>query len=284
MVAIALPIDTRSFMSVVSRDLPALADGAERAAVGEADVGEEHLVELGVARHLAQRAHLDAGRLHVDDEGGEAPVLGQRRDRCGRRAGPKRARVAQRGPHLLPVDDPLVAVADGPGREPGEVGAGARLGEQLAPDLLAGEERPQVALLAARRCRGDDRRRDHAEADEVEREVRRRAGGIEALDHDPLLRRIGRETSGALRGSGPTPVRRRSARRRTPWMPLSPAGGRGGAARRVPRCRGRALRSSWRQSAAEQRYDIRAPRDPLGARELTPGNAVRRGTVVSLST
>ena len=37
------------------------------------------------------------------------------------------------GPDLLPVDDPLVAVELGPGLERGEVAAGIRLGEPLAP-------------------------------------------------------------------------------------------------------------------------------------------------------
>jgi hypothetical protein len=51
--------------------------------------------------------------------------------------------VGQRRPHLLAVDDPLVAVAHGAGGETGDVGAGAGLAEQLAPDVLAGEDAPQ---------------------------------------------------------------------------------------------------------------------------------------------
>ena len=41
-------------------DPPAVARRAEALAVGDADVGEVHLVELGLAGHLAQRPHLDA--------------------------------------------------------------------------------------------------------------------------------------------------------------------------------------------------------------------------------
>ena len=67
---------------------------------------------------------------------------------------PQRDRWASGGPHLLAVDDPLVAVADGPGAEAGDVAAGARLAEHLAPHLLAGEERAEVALLLGRRSRG----------------------------------------------------------------------------------------------------------------------------------
>ena len=59
------------------RDGPAVVDVAEAVGVGDPHLVEEHLVEAGAAGHLAQRPHLDAGRLHVDDEPGEALVLGQ---------------------------------------------------------------------------------------------------------------------------------------------------------------------------------------------------------------
>ena len=86
---------------------------------------EEHLVEEGPAGHLLQRAHVDARLVHVDGEVGDALVLGH----LGVGAGDEHAEVgdlAARGPHLLAVDDPLVAVLDGPAVEAGEVGAGAR--------------------------------------------------------------------------------------------------------------------------------------------------------------
>ena len=150
---IAPPIDTRSFISVVSDTPPAVADVAEPLGVGDAHVGEVHLVELGLAGHLAQRPHLDAGRVHVDDEVRSCPCACGARGRCGRRACPSRDEVGERGPHLLAVDDPLVAVAHARVRQAGDVGAGAGLAEQLAPDLLAGEQRAQVAAASARRCR-----------------------------------------------------------------------------------------------------------------------------------
>ena len=62
------PIAARSFISVVSATRPALVDVTEAVRVGDADLVEEHLVERRAAGHLAQRAHLDAGRVHVDDE------------------------------------------------------------------------------------------------------------------------------------------------------------------------------------------------------------------------
>ena len=202
MVAIALPIDTRSFMRVVVATCQPLPTGPSCALGREAGFGQVHLVEFGIARHLTQRTNLDAGRLHVDEEGGEPPVLGH----VGIGAGEEQSEaglVPQRRPHLLPVHHPLVAVALGPGREPGEVGARTRLREQLAPDLLGCEERPQVPQPLLVSAVVHDRGRDHAEADRVEREVRRRAGGIELLDDESLLRRIGCDAPGALRRVDP---------------------------------------------------------------------------------
>ncbi len=143
------PIDTRSFISVVSDTPPALADVAEPLRVGDADVGEEDLVELGVAGDLAQRPHLDARRLHVDDEVRHALVLGTDSGSVRAMSMPQPSEVGERGPHLLAVDDPLVAVADARVESDGDVGAGAGLAEELAPDLLAGEQRAQVTPRVA---------------------------------------------------------------------------------------------------------------------------------------
>ena len=104
---------------------PALADVADAVGVGHPHLGQVDLVELGLAGHLAQRPHLDARRVHVEGEVGHALVLG----RLGVGAGDEHApvgEVGQRVPHLLPGDDPLVAVAHGPGGQAGQVGAGAR--------------------------------------------------------------------------------------------------------------------------------------------------------------
>ncbi len=55
--------------------------------------------------------------------------------------------VRQAGPDLLPVDDPVVAVGHRRGGQTGQVGARARLGEQLAPDVLGGGQRAQQVPL-----------------------------------------------------------------------------------------------------------------------------------------
>jgi hypothetical protein len=70
-------------------------------------------------------------------------------------------------PDLLPVDDPSVPVADRSGGEAGEVTAGPRLAEQLAPDVLAGPDPAQPALLLLIRPVGEDRRQRHPDADHV---------------------------------------------------------------------------------------------------------------------
>jgi hypothetical protein len=93
---------------------PAVVAAADGGGVGHPGVGEEDLVEHGVAGHLAQRADLDARLVHVDGEPGDALVLGH----LGVGAGDEHAQighVAERRPHLLAVDDPLVAVLR-PGR------------------------------------------------------------------------------------------------------------------------------------------------------------------------
>jgi hypothetical protein len=115
--------------------LPALADDPVR---GRARTVEEHLVEQRAAGHLAQRADRDAGLVHVEQQVGDARVLG----RVG--LGAEQAEhvvrlVRTRGPDLVAVDHPLVADELGARRERREVAARARLAVALAPDVLAGE-------------------------------------------------------------------------------------------------------------------------------------------------
>ena len=53
---------------------PAAVHVAEDALGGTTDVVEEHLGELRRAVHELERAHGDPGRVHVDEERGDAPV------------------------------------------------------------------------------------------------------------------------------------------------------------------------------------------------------------------
>ena len=128
------------------RDLPAAADLAEQVLGGHVGRREEDLVELGLAGDLAQRPHLDPGRVHVDDQVRE-PRVPLRLGVAAREQDAEVGEVRERRPDLLAVDDE-VAVLDARARAHArEVGAGARLGEPLAPDLLGGEDLRQVARL-----------------------------------------------------------------------------------------------------------------------------------------
>ena len=118
---------------------PPLAFLAEGAVDGHGHVVEEDLGELGQAVHRLDRPHDDAGAVHVDEQGGDAPV-----GRVGRPgAGQEHATVGvlgQAGPDLLAGDPPDVAGARGPAGQGGQVAAGARLRKALAPGLLAAQQ------------------------------------------------------------------------------------------------------------------------------------------------
>ena len=94
------------------RHAPARAHRAEPLAVGDAHVGEVDLVEVRRARDLLDAPGLDARRLHGQEEEGEALVLGRLGIAARDQDGPVRP-VRARGPDLLPVDHPVVAVALG---------------------------------------------------------------------------------------------------------------------------------------------------------------------------
>ena len=103
-----------------------------------------------------------------------------------------------RGPHLLAVDDPLVAVLDRARLERRQVGAGLGLGEALAPDLVGGEDRVEVALLLLVGAPDHDRGTRQQQAEHVRRE--RRAGAAELLEED---RRLGHRRAAAAVLLGP---------------------------------------------------------------------------------
>ena len=69
-------------------DLPAAVDLAEHHVVGDEDVVDEYGVEHRIAGQLAQRLHLDAVAAHVEQEVGDAVVLGRARIRTGQQHAP----------------------------------------------------------------------------------------------------------------------------------------------------------------------------------------------------
>ena len=121
--------------------------------------------------------------MHVDGEPRDALVLRSLRVRAGK----QHAEVGvlpSRRPHLLAVDDELVAVAFGPRREPREVGSRSGLAEQLAPGLLAGDDVLHIAVdLFLRTVRGD-RGRGEQQAETGGRAERAEARYLALHAHD----------------------------------------------------------------------------------------------------
>ena len=91
---------------------------------------------------------------------------------------PERRDVGERGPDLLPVHQPLVAVAHRAGRQSGDVGPGAGLAEELAPDLPVLRHRREIPELLLFRAPVHDRRPGHADPDDVERPRRAEPGQL----------------------------------------------------------------------------------------------------------
>ena len=162
----ALDSDTRSLPSVTLASAQPSFSSPTRFSAGRRTSVKNTSLNVWHAGHLDDRADLDAGRVHRADEVRDALVLG----RVGVGAGDEDAEagdVGERRPDLLAVDDVDVAVAHGPGAEVGQVAARAGLAEQLAPDLLAAEQREQVAVLLRLRAGVEDRRTGPADADRV---------------------------------------------------------------------------------------------------------------------
>src|SRR4029453_11088267 len=81
--------------------------------------------------------------------------------------------LREAGPDLLAGHDDFVAAPLAPRAERGQVRAGAGLGEALAPELLAAQERRQEALALPLLAMGDQRRPDQRGADRELDQVRR---------------------------------------------------------------------------------------------------------------
>jgi len=154
----------------------------------DADVLEEYLVELGVARHLDERTHRDPGAPHVDQQVGDAEVLPRRGVGAAQQDAPVGA-VREARPDLLAVYDVVLAVGDGARLQRGEVGAGVRLRVALAPDLLGGEHGRNEAALLLLAAPLHERRADHHDTDRVDRLRRVRASHLLGVDELPQERR-----------------------------------------------------------------------------------------------
>ncbi len=158
----------------------------DEVAGGDAGVAEEHLAEALLPGHLPDGPHLYPLLADGAEEVADAPMLGG----LGVGAGEEDAvvgAVCVAGPDLLAVHHPLVAVELGAGSERGEVRAGVGLAEELAPDLLAPQQRPKEALPLPVAPGGEDGGRRPPDPDGVVR-PRVDSGPVELLvDDQPVL-------------------------------------------------------------------------------------------------
>src|SRR6185312_7228501 len=91
------------------------------------------------------------------------------------------------GPHLAAVDDVVAAVLPGPRPDAGDVGAGARLGDAEAGDIVAGDARPQELLAQLVRAVARQGRRRHVGMDADRHGDGRAAAGAERLAERHLV-------------------------------------------------------------------------------------------------
>ncbi len=89
-------------------DDPSLVEFRDQVLARDADVIEEDFVEAAVAGHLDERAYGDAGRFHVDENVGDAAVLGRLGIGAHQAEHPVGVLCAG-GPDFLAVDDEFIA-------------------------------------------------------------------------------------------------------------------------------------------------------------------------------
>jgi hypothetical protein len=148
---------------------PTVVDLAHHVAEGHHHVVEELLAELERAVHLADLLDRDAGLMDLQDEHGEAAVLGHIPVGAGE-AHRVVARERGRTPDFGAVQPELVAVAIRSGETASQIGPARGLGQELHPQLLATQDRRQVARLLFVRAELDQRGGEDAERRHVERE------------------------------------------------------------------------------------------------------------------
>ena len=140
-----------------SRHRPPAVHRANHVVGGHLNAIEEDLVEVSGSGDLTQGPHIHTLATHVEGERRDALMLGGVGIGPGQQISPVGV-LAVGGPHLLPVDDELVAIEARAGAQAGQVAAGAGLAEQLAPDVLARADARQEEVFLRSRAALDDRR------------------------------------------------------------------------------------------------------------------------------
>ncbi len=167
---------------------PAFIHFADHVLHGHANVVKENFIELGLARHLFQRTHLHAGRLHVHQHHGDSLVLGHigigAHDEFAPIGGPAIA-----VPDFLSVDHIVIAIEPTFTTQVRKVGTGVRLGEALTPDLFRAQDFGKEALLLCFGAEGNDGRTDQPQPQHVGHG--RRVGQSHLLPENHLLHQAG---------------------------------------------------------------------------------------------
>ena len=165
-------------------DPPAVAELTDDVGHRHAHLVEEDLVELGAAVHRRQRADLDAGRVHVGQHEGQPAVLARPIGAHEHLGAVGVLRVGR--PPLLAGDDEVIAVDDRLRPHGGEIRSGAGLGEALAEDQLAAQDRRQEPGPLLVGAVGDDRGTGVGQGDEEQVQLVA-AGALVLLVEDELL-------------------------------------------------------------------------------------------------
>ena len=162
------PIVTRSNISVVSAVPQPLPTPPTTAPASSATSSKKTSLNSASPEIWRRPRTVTPGGVHRHDEHRQALVLGH----VGvgaREQQPVGGELGVGRPHLLAGQPPAAVVLQArAGLHGREVRAGGGLGEQLAPDLVAVQHRPEVARLLLVGAVGDDRRAEHADADRVE--------------------------------------------------------------------------------------------------------------------
>src|SRR5262245_19420 len=187
------------------RDAPAIVQPTDDVRDRDPDLVVEDLAELQVGRHRADRADGDALRVHRTDHPADAGVLGRRRVGADEEL-LKVGDLGEARPDLLPAHDQLVAVDDGARLQGGEIRAGARLGEALAPHHLAAQDPREMKALLLFGPASDERRAAVVQTDEESRGLEHASERV-LLVPDELLREGGAASAVALRPGDPGPAR-----------------------------------------------------------------------------
>ena len=118
---------------------PARVDLAESVGIGDHDVVQEFLAELGHFVDLPYGPDGETGSVAGHEEPGQAPMFGGS-PICTGEAHGRIGQVSEGAPDLLAVEDPLFAVASGSCPSAGKVGSRRWLREELADQLLSRQD------------------------------------------------------------------------------------------------------------------------------------------------